>query len=102
MHQLMDYRFKSKWWVDSHSLGNILIAALAGIGGDFSRGVEVTGELLAIRGRVIFSGFNYVTSVGSTVSGETLIGEIRIGNSSNRLRSLALMPENPAVRAEAV
>jgi len=102
MHQLMDYRFKSKGWVDSHSFGTILIAALAGIGGDFSRGVEVAGELLATRGWVILSGFSYVTLVGSTVSGETLIGETRIGNSSNRLRSLALMPANPAVRAEAV
>jgi len=102
MQQLMDYRFKSDGQLDGHSFGNILIAALAGIGGDFYRGVEVAGELLAIRGRVIPSTLNNVTLVGSTVSGETLIGETRVGNSSDRLRSLTLIPSNPTAHPEAV
>jgi uncharacterized cofD-like protein len=102
MQQLMDYRFESEGQLDGHSFGNILIAALAGIGGDFYRGVEVAGELLAIRGRVIPSTLNNVTLVGSTVSGETLIGESRVGNSSDRLRSLTLIPANPTAHPEAV
>ena len=102
MQQLMDYRFESDGQLDGHSFGNILIAALAGIGGDFSRGVEVAGELLAIRGRVIPSTLNNVTLVGSTVSGETLIGETRVGNSADRLRSLTLIPANPPPHPEAV
>ena len=102
MQQLMDYRFESEGQLDGHSFGNILIAALAGIGGDFARGVEVAGELLAIRGRVIPSTLSNVTLVGSTVSGETLIGETRVGNSSDRLRSLSLIPANPAAHPEAV
>ncbi|MQG32704.1 MAG: YvcK family protein, partial [SAR202 cluster bacterium] len=102
MQQLMDYRFESEGQLDGHSFGNILIAALAGIGGDFAQGVEAAGELLAIRGRVIPSTLNSVTLVGSTVSGETLIGETRVGNSSDRLRSLTLMPADPAAHPEAV
>ena len=53
MQQLMDYRFESEGELNGYSFGNILIAALAGIGGDFNRGVEIAGELLAIRGRVV-------------------------------------------------
>jgi uncharacterized cofD-like protein len=102
MQQLMDYRFESDGQLDGHSFGNILIAALVGIGGDFYRGVEVAGELLAIRGRVIPSTLNNVTLVGSTVSGETLIGESRVGSSSDRLRSLTLVPANPTAHPEAV
>ena len=102
MQQLMDYRFESDGQLDGHSFGNILIAALAGIGGDFARGVEVAGELLAIRGRVIPSTLSNVTLVGSTVSGETLIGETQVGNSSDRLRSLTLIPTNPTAHPEAV
>ena len=102
MQQLMDYRFESEGQLDGHSFGNILIAALTGIGGDFYRGVEVAGELLAIRGRVIPSTLNNVTLVGSTVSGETLIGETRVGNSSDRLRSLTLIPPDPTAHPEAV
>ena len=102
MQQLMDYRFESDGQLDGHSFGNILIAALADIGGDFYHGVELAGELLAIRGRVIPSTLSNVTLVGSTVSGETLIGETRVGNSSDRLRSLTLIPANPAAHPEAV
>jgi len=102
MQQLMDYRFESDGQLDGHSFGNIFIAALAGIGGDFYRGVEIAGELLAIRGRVIPSTPSSVTLVGSTVSGETLIGETRVGNSSDRLRSLTLIPADPMAHPEAV
>ena len=102
MQQLMDYRFESEGQLNGHSFGNIFIAALAGIGGDFYRGVEVAGELLAIRGRGIPSTLNNVTLVGSTVSGETLIGETRVGNSSDRLRSLTLIPADPSAHPEAV
>ena len=102
MQQLMDYRFESDGQLDGHSFGNILIAALAGIGGDFYRGVEVAGELLAIRGRVVPSTSRCVTLVGSTVSGETLIGETRVGHSADRLQSLTLIPADPAAHPEAV
>jgi uncharacterized cofD-like protein len=102
MQQLMDYRFESDGQLNGHSFGNILIAALAGIGSDFYHGVEVAGELLAIRGRVIPSTLNYVTLVGSTVSGETLIGETQVGNSSDRLRSLALVPADSDAHPEAM
>lgn len=102
MRQLMDYRFESDGQLDGHSFGNILIAALAGIGGDFYRGVEVAAELLAIRGRVIPSTTDYVTLVGSTVSGETLIGETNVGTSSDQLMSLDLIPTDPVAHKEAV
>ena len=102
MQQLMDYRFESDGQLDGHSFGNILIAALAGIRGDFYSGVEVAAELLAIRGRVLPSTSDYVTLVGSTVSGETLIGETRVGNSADRLRSLTLIPANPSAHPDAV
>jgi uncharacterized cofD-like protein len=102
MQQLMDYRFESDGQLDGHSFGNILIAALAGIGRDFSHGVEAAGELLAIRGRVVPSTLTNVTLVGSTVSGETLIGETRVGNSSDLLRSLTLIPADPTAHPEAV
>ena len=102
MQQLMDYRFSSNGQLDGHSFGNMLIAALAGIGGDFSRGVEVAGELLAIRGRVIPSTATDVTLVASTAGGETLIGESNIAMATDRLRSLTLVPPDPKAHPDAV
>ena len=102
MQELMDYRFSTNGQLDGHSFGNILIAALASIGGDFYKGVEAAGRLLAVRGRVIPSTFTDVTLVGSTVSGRQLIGESSIGTSAERLRSLALTPSDAPGHPDAV
>ena len=102
MQQLMDYRFSSNGDLDGHSFGNMFIAALAGIGGDFYRGVEVASELLAVRGRVVPSTTTDVTLVGNTAAGEVLVGETMIAGASDRLRSVSMIPPDPAAHPEAV
>ena len=102
MQQLMDYRFSSDGQLDGHSFGNMLIAALAGIGGDFYRAVEIAGELLAIRGRVIPSTTTDVTLLARTETGETLTGETSVASASARIQSLSLSPPNPQAHPEAV
>ena len=102
MQKLMDYRFSSDGQLNGHSFGNMLIAALAGVGGDFSRAVEIAGELLAIRGRVIPSTTTDVTLIATTEAGETLTGESNVARASGRITSLALSPNNPQAHPEAV
>ncbi len=102
MQQLMDYRFSSDGQLNGHSFGNMLIAALTGIGGDFYRAVEIAGELLAIRGRVIPSTVADVTLMARTETGETLTGETNVASASSRLQSLTLWPANPPAHPEAV
>ncbi len=101
MQQLMDFRFSTNGQLDGHSFGNILIAALASIGGDFYKGVEVAGELLAIRGRVVPSTSTDVTLVGSTISGQRLIGESKVGLAQERLRSISLIPPDASAHTDA-
>ena len=101
MQRLMDYRFSSNGGLDGHSFGNMFIAALAGIGGGFYQGVEIAGELLAIRGRVIPSTSVDVTLMATTASGQHLIGESRVGTAADPLKSLALMPANAAAHPDA-
>lgn len=102
MQKLMDYRFSSDGQLNGHSVGNMLIAALADIGGDFSRAVEIAGELLAIRGRVIPSTNTDVTLIANTEAGETLTGESNVARASGRITSLSLSPPNPQAHPEAV
>ena len=102
MQELMDYRFSTNGQLDGHSFGNMLIAALASIGGDFYKGVEEAGKLLAIRGRVVPSTYTDVTLVGSTVSGRRLIGESSIGTSAERLQSLTLIPSDAPAHPDAI
>ena len=102
MQKLMDYRFSSDGQLDGHSFGNMMIAALVGIGGDFSRAVEIAGDLLAIRGRVIPSTNTDVTLIATTEAGETLTGESSVAKAVGRITSLSLCPPNPDPHPEAV
>ena len=102
MQDLMDYRFSTNGQLDGHSFGNILIAALAGIGGDFYKGVEIAGQLLAIRGKVIPSTTTNVTLVASTVSGQRLVGESRVGAAGEHLHMVALFPPDAPAHPDAM
>ena len=102
MQELMDYRFSTNGQLDGHSLGNILIAALADIGGGFYKGVEIAGQLLAIRGKVVPSTSSNVTLVGRTISGQRLVGETEVGSTGEHLRLVSLDPHCAPPHPEAV
>ena len=102
MQELMDYRFSTNGQLDGHSFGNILIAALANIGGDFYKGVEIAGQLLAIRGKVVPSTSSNVTLVGRTISGQRLVGETEVGTSNEHLRLVSLAPSDAPPHPEAI
>ena len=56
MGSLMQYRFpasESEPGVAGHALGNLLIAAMADITGDFEEGVRQSNRVLAVRGQVV-------------------------------------------------
>jgi uncharacterized cofD-like protein len=101
MQRLMDYRFSTMGDLNGHSFGNMLIAALADIGGAFDRGVEMTADLLAIRGKVIPSTSANVTLVGNTISGTALVGESLVGATKERIKSVELLPDDAPGHPEA-
>ena len=52
VRSLMGYRF-SEGKLSGHSFGNIFLAALEKVTGDFAEGVEVASEILKVKGRVV-------------------------------------------------
>ncbi len=52
VRHLMSYRF-SEGTLSGHSFGNIFLAALEKVTGDFAEGVEVASEILKVKGKVI-------------------------------------------------
>lgn len=52
VRQLMSYRF-SEGKLAGHSFGNIFLAALEKVTGDFAEGVEIASEILKVKGTVI-------------------------------------------------
>ncbi|MBP6949192.1 MAG: YvcK family protein [Candidatus Pacebacteria bacterium] len=52
VRSLMGYRF-SEGTLTGHSFGNIFLAALEKVTGDFGSGVEIASEILKVKGKVI-------------------------------------------------
>ncbi len=75
MEELFDYRF-TKGDLKGHSLGNLLLAAMTDIVGDFEKAIQEVSRVLAIRGQVYPSTLSHVTlrahmADDSWVDGET-------------------------------
>ena len=92
--RLFQYRFESGGNLSGHSFGNLFLAALAGVTGDFLDAIRVSSEVLAIKGRIFPSTMENVALVAELEDGSTIYGETSIVESRGRVRSLRLSSED--------
>src|SRR5436305_2990132 len=105
--QLFQYRFESGGDLAGHSFGNLFLAALTGVTGDFFEAIKVSSEVLAIKGRIFPSTVEDVTLVAEFEDGRTILGESKIVEARASIRRLRLshpcgpVPETLEAIAEA-
>lgn len=76
--RLFQYRFEGVSALTGHNFGNLFLAALAGVTGDFAEAVKLSSEILATRGHIYPATtasceLEAVMNDGSRVRGETSI-----------------------------
>ncbi|HYP26214.1 MAG TPA: gluconeogenesis factor YvcK family protein [Blastocatellia bacterium] len=91
--KLFQYRFESDGDLSGHSFGNLFLAALAGVTGDFLEALKMTSEVLAIKGRIFPSTVEDVTLVAELEDGRVIQGETKIVASRARVKRLSLSCE---------
>jgi uncharacterized cofD-like protein len=104
MNRLMQYRFptsESDPGVAGHALGNLLIAAMADITGDFEEGVRGANHVLAVRGQVVPVAGEALNLNAELADGTVLEGQSRIARSRG-IRRVWLSPASVAANREAV
>lgn len=100
MSSLFQYRFESGEGLKSHAVGNLIIAALTDISGDFSKALVLAGSLLGARGRVMPSSLEPLTLLAqvetwsSSNGGGQITGQCNIANRLRPLKSIAIEPKN--------
>ncbi len=90
--RLFQYRFHSGSGLRGHSFGNLFLTALSHVTGDFAEAVKVSGEVLAIRGRIFPATLENVTLEAVMTDGKIVSGETRIPKSGKKIRRLRLQP----------
>lgn len=92
--RLFGYRFSLGRGLRGHSFGNLFLAALTRITGDFNEAVKLSSEVLAVRGTIVPSTMKNVTLEARLADGRRLRGESRIGQARGRIVRLRLVPGN--------
>jgi uncharacterized cofD-like protein len=101
LSQLFQYRF-ANGDLEGHSFGNLFLAALTGITGDFAQAVQVSSQILATRGRIY-----PCTTANATISarmddGSIVHGETSITASHRSITELMLSPADASPLPEAL
>jgi uncharacterized cofD-like protein len=90
--RLFQYRFHAGRGLRGHSFGNLFLTALSHVTGDFAEAVRVSGEVLAIRGRIFPATLENVSLEAVMSDGKVVLGETRIVKSGKKIRRLSLSP----------
>ncbi len=103
MTALLQYRFGSEsGTLGGHSVGNLLIAAMTQITGDFEQAVKEISKVLAIRGRVLPSTLSHVNLRAEMEDGSCIEGETAIVAHPARIRRMHLKPPDPPAPPEVI
>jgi uncharacterized cofD-like protein len=95
LSQLFQYRF-SQGDLQGHNFGNLFVAALSGITGDFAQAVQLSSQILAIRGRIYPSTTANATLTARMDDGSLVEGETNITASRKTIVELMLSPADAA------
>lgn len=90
--RLFQYRFEAGRGLKGHSFGNLFLAVLTQITGDFAKAVQMSSEVLAIAGRIYPSTQTNVALRATLADGTQVEGETRISHSSVPIRTIELLP----------
>jgi uncharacterized cofD-like protein len=91
--EVFNYRFEGGGDLSDHSVGNIIIAALADMAGGFCEGVEQAARFLRIKGKVYPAATESLTLVVRYADGTITRGESVVRKVGKRVSSVAVEPE---------
>jgi uncharacterized cofD-like protein len=92
LSRLFQYRFTAGEGLEGHSFGNLFLAALTEITGDFSVAVRQASEILTTRGHIVPSTVSNVELDALMDDGTLVRGEVNITASKKRIVELRMVP----------
>jgi uncharacterized cofD-like protein len=98
--RLFGYRFRKGNALEGHNFGNLFVAALTEITGDFGHAIQLASKILATRGRIYPATTANATLVARMTDGSLVRGETKITASSKHIAELMLDPPAAAPMPE--
>lgn len=95
LSKVFQHRFEKGTGLEGHSFGNLFLAALTSITGDFSEAVRASSDILATRGHIYPSTTANIELEALMDDGSRVCGETKITASKGRIKELFLVPPDP-------
>ena len=102
LSRLFRFRFAGDGELGGHSFGNLFLAALSEVTGDFAEAVRLSSEILASKGRIFPATDADVRLAARLADGTTIRGETNIGKAGPLIERLYLEPESCHPLPEAI
>ncbi len=96
MSRLFEYRFSEGEGLEGHAFGNLFIAAMTDVAGNFEEAVRETSRVLAVRGQILPATLSALTLCARTDDGQIVRGESAI-TERGHVKEIYLDP--PAIQA---
>ena len=93
LSRLFRYRFRGDGELGGHSFGNLFLAALTEVTGDFTEAIRLSSEVLASKGHIYPATISDVRLAAELEDGSVVRGETQISASKAPIRKLRLEPE---------
>jgi uncharacterized cofD-like protein len=102
MTQLMQYRFPPGSGLDDHAFGNLFIAAMTAVTGDFDEAVRESNRVLAVRGQVLPATSVALNLAATLESGRRLKGQASISRADEPIAQVTIEPADVRANPEAI
>ncbi len=102
LSKVLQYRFQSGNGLAGHNLGNLILAAMVDITGDFVTAVKELSLVLAVRGRVLPAAEKAPVLKAEMTNGDIVVGESNITKAGQTIKRVSIEPEDVQPLEEAV
>lgn len=90
LSRVLNYRFQNGNGLAGHSLGNLMLAAMKDITGDFVTGIKELSRVLAVHGRVLPASDKAIVLKAEMEDGTEVIGESMIPKANKKIKRVFL------------
>ena len=102
LSKLFRHRFSGDGDLAGHNFGNLFLAALSEVTGDFAEAVRLSSEILASKGHIYPATLSDVRIAARLTDGSVVRGETNISKTGGAIEKLYLEPENCIPHPDAI
>lgn len=102
LSKLFQHRFSGDGDLSGHNFGNLFLAALSEVTGDFAEAVRLSSEILASKGHIFPATVSDVRVAARLTDGSVVQGETNISKTGGSIERLYLEPEDCEPHPDAI